>query len=318
MQLFDTIENRAYSNRATGFPVVGIDVLKIGGDEPQSFKQCGFFTSGFALNGLAGRGAARLTGAVPGTSTRLVSPPQLTLRCAVHQIERRYTMTTPSRKPAVKLVHGKATTTSLQVAQYFGKRHTNVLRAIENLKCTDEFRRLNFEPSSYLNEQGKEQPYYILTRNGFTLLAFGFNGIEAVAWKEKYIHAFEALEQKVFEQAIAKASRGHAPKALPPPTRAIPPARYHYPRALLDQPHFVTPVTGKATLKPAMLANTEHFISPLLALLNQLRSEGHDVSGPLDEAVALRNALRIADTALEEISTLAIQGRFTPAEDKKA
>lgn len=106
-----------------------------------------------------------------------------------------------------------------------------------------------------------------------------------------------------------------APKALPPPPRALPGHRYHYPRAMLDQPRFVTPATGKATLRPAMLANTEHFISPLLALLNHLRSEGHDVSGPLDEAIALRNALRIADSTLEEIGTLAIRGRFTSAED---
>lgn len=222
-------------------------------------------------------------------------------------------MTSP-RKPSVKLVHGKATTTSLKIAEAFGKVHRSVLGTIRHLQCSPEFTEHNFVLSEYVDPTGRKLPMYIITRDGFAFLASGFTGREAAQWKEKYIEAFNQLEQYALDKAAAK----RAPKALPPPARAIPPARYHYPRALLDQPSFVSPVTGKATLKPAMLANTEHFISPLLALLNQLRSEGHDVSGPLDEAVALRNALRIADTALEEISTLAIRGRFTTAEDKKA
>lgn len=220
-------------------------------------------------------------------------------------------MTAPSRKPAVKLVHGKATTTSLKVAEAFGKQHNLVLRAIANLDCSPEFRLCNFAQSSYLNQQGKEQPSITLTKDGFVFLCMGFKGPEAAQWKERYIQAFNELEQR----ALDKAASRRAPKALPPPPRALPGQRYHYPRTMLDQPRFVTPATGKATLRPAMLANAEHFISPLLALLNQLRSEGHDVSGPLDEAIALRNSLRIANAALEEIGTLAIRGRFTSAED---
>lgn len=37
-----------------------------------------------------------------------------------------------------------------------------------------------------------------------------------------------------------------------------------------------------------------------------------------EKAIALRNALRVADSALEEIGTLAIRGRFTSLDDKKA
>lgn len=223
-------------------------------------------------------------------------------------------MTAPSRKPAVKLVHGKATTTSIQVALKFGKRHSDVLRAIKKLECSAEFIERNFALNEFVDSIGRKLPMYIITRDGFAFLASGFTGKAAAQWKEKFIDAFNDLEQR----ALEKAANRRAPKALPPPPRALPGQRYHYPRALLDQPRFVTPATGKATLRPAMLANTEHFISPLLALLNQLRSEGHDVSGPLDEAIALRNALRIADSTLEEIGTLAIRGRFTSAEDKKA
>ena len=39
------------------------------------------------------------------------------------------------------------TTTSRKVAEVFGKRHDNVLRDIENLGCSDNFRKLNFEVS---------------------------------------------------------------------------------------------------------------------------------------------------------------------------
>ena len=173
----DTLNPAAYAGLAAGFPVAGIGVSRFGGEEPQSVKQCGFFTSGFALYGLAGRGAARLAGAVPGTPTRSVSPPQLALRCAVQKLERRYTMTAPSRKPAVKLVHGKATTTSLKVAEAFGKQHNLVLRAIANLDCSPEFRLCNFAQSSFhcaasgpLNPmQRKTKPSFVSVIDGCSL-----------------------------------------------------------------------------------------------------------------------------------------------------
>ncbi|WP_407844073.1 Rha family transcriptional regulator [Desulfovibrio falkowii] len=45
-------------------------------------------------------------------------------------------------------------TTSLIVAQAFGKDHKNVLQAIENLECSPEFHRLNFQLSSYTAQTG--------------------------------------------------------------------------------------------------------------------------------------------------------------------
>lgn len=41
--------------------------------------------------------------------------------------------------------NGGNVTTSILVAEVFGKEHKNVLRDIESLHCSDEFRRLNFE-----------------------------------------------------------------------------------------------------------------------------------------------------------------------------
>lgn len=93
------------------------------------------------------------------------------------------------------------TATSIQVAARFGKRHDVVLRAIRNANCSEKFRLHNFAESVYTNEQGKQQPCYLMTKDGFSFVAMGFTGKEAGQWKEAYIEAFnqmtEALERYV-------------------------------------------------------------------------------------------------------------------------
>lgn len=90
--------------------------------------------------------------------------------------------------------------------------------------------------------------------------------------------------------------------------------RYHYPRKLLEQSGFVS-ADGKhpARLNISMLANTKVFISPLFHLLNELRTDGYDVSAPWDEAIAMREAIITADKALEKIYTEALQVNFRSA-----
>ncbi len=92
-------------------------------------------------------------------------------------------------------------TTSLTVAEYFGKRHGGVLRDIRFLDCSLAFRECHFEkhhePSEVQN--GKPQPYYRITRDGFTFLAMGFIGKEAARWKESYITAFNLMETHLVE-----------------------------------------------------------------------------------------------------------------------
>jgi len=86
-------------------------------------------------------------------------------------------------------------------------------------------------------------------------------------------------------------------------------ARYQYPRAMLDQPHFVAPDDGKACLSLSMLSDPAQFESPLMSLLNQLCSEGHDITAPLDEAVAMRAAMQQADKVLDEIRLMALKAK---------
>ena len=93
--------------------------------------------------------------------------------------------------------NGKPCTTSLLVAERFNKRHNKVLKAIRSMSCSDEFRRLNFEQSSYTNAQNKEQPMYIITKDGFSFLVMGFTGPEAAQFKEEFIAAFNAMQEKI-------------------------------------------------------------------------------------------------------------------------
>lgn len=91
--------------------------------------------------------------------------------------------------------NGIAFCSSRQVAQEFEKRHDNVLRDIENLDCSDQFRLLNFEESFYKNEQGKKQPEYLMTKDGFVFLVMGYRGKKAAKFKEAYIQRFNAMEE---------------------------------------------------------------------------------------------------------------------------
>lgn len=99
--------------------------------------------------------------------------------------------------PVSQLIHqtgDRLFVTSLDISNHFGKQHKNVLRDIENIECSQEFRRLNFEPSSYNSGQNKAQPMYKITRDGFVFLCMGFTGAQAALWKERYIQAFNQME----------------------------------------------------------------------------------------------------------------------------
>jgi Rha family phage regulatory protein len=76
---------------------------------------------------------------------------------------------------------------SLQVAAAFNKRHDNVLRDIQDLHCSDNFRLLNFDMTKYKDGSGKKQPKYVMTKDGFLFLVMGYRGKKAGAIREAYI-----------------------------------------------------------------------------------------------------------------------------------
>ena len=93
-------------------------------------------------------------------------------------------------------------TNSLLVAKHFKKNHRDVLRAIKNCGCSDEFRQRNFAQSSYINEQGKSQPMIEMTKDGFSFVAMGFTGKEAAQFKENYIAAFNEMSNYINSQNL--------------------------------------------------------------------------------------------------------------------
>lgn len=108
--------------------------------------------------------------------------------------------------PEVTIENGRAVTTSVAVAEYFRKRHDNVLRAIANIECSPEFSALNFEDAEYTDEQGKKRPAYQITKNGFVFLVMGFTGKKAAAFKEAYIAEFDRMESELRQQSPRQVS----------------------------------------------------------------------------------------------------------------
>ena len=96
-----------------------------------------------------------------------------------------------------KLFHKETVpmTDTLKVAEVFGKRHKNIIQAVKELDCSNAFRRLNFQPSYYLNEQNKRQPKFNMTQDGFTFLVMGFRGKKAAEFKEAYIKQFNEMRE---------------------------------------------------------------------------------------------------------------------------
>ena len=90
--------------------------------------------------------------------------------------------------------------TSIDIADTFGKEHKNVLKDIRDLECSEEFGRLNFEQTYYIDSFNRKQPMYYITRDGFTLLAMGYTGEKAMKFKEAYIKQFNAMERALFER----------------------------------------------------------------------------------------------------------------------
>lgn len=102
---------------------------------------------------------------------------------------------------------GTLRVSSRQVAANFGKRHDNVVRAIQNIECSDEFSLLNFEETPYVDPQnGQTYQMYEMTRDGFAFLVMGFTGKGAAAWKEKYIAAFNAMEEGLRKELVPAAT----------------------------------------------------------------------------------------------------------------
>ena len=106
---------------------------------------------------------------------------------------------TESRELVFKGENSQVLTNSLLVAEKFGKEHKHVLEAVRKLITTAENSAVltMFCEAMYYNEQNKEQPMFVMNRDGFTLLAMGFTGKKAMQFKLDYIAAFNKMEKAI-------------------------------------------------------------------------------------------------------------------------
>ncbi|MEE6729737.1 ORF6C domain-containing protein [Pediococcus pentosaceus] len=96
----------------------------------------------------------------------------------------------------------QAVTTSLQVAEVFGKNHRDVLEAIQNkINSAENSVQYDsmFAQGEYKDKSGKRNKMYYMNRDGFTFIAFGFTGKKADEFKLKYIEAFNNMEKTIKE-----------------------------------------------------------------------------------------------------------------------
>jgi len=112
-------------------------------------------------------------------------------------------------------VNGIITTNTRDIADRFKKQHSEVLKKIEGYERTKEDKHIAglldqfepsvntlcyFIPSEYIDSKGETRKEYLLSRDGFSLLAMGFTGQEALKWKLEYIAAFNKMEQLIKKQ----------------------------------------------------------------------------------------------------------------------
>jgi len=130
--------------------------------------------------------------------------------------------------PTVKIENGQVITSSVEVARVFDKRHDDVLKSIRKLRSDVPAECLrNFAEASVEVRQPRggtaSYPVYHLTRDGFTLLAMGFTGKKALAFKLAYIDAFNRMEATLSGADNMPANRPAEVPPAPPSPLPLPP-----------------------------------------------------------------------------------------------
>jgi len=122
----------------------------------------------------------------------------------------------PSMKPSVRetvmnvpvnqsdfndLVSEDLKTTSRIIAEKFGKRHSDVIRAIRDMvEKEPDWGLRNFASFKANDLTGDSVSHYELTRDGYSMLVMGFTGKAAMDWKIRFLEAFNAMEARLKTQ----------------------------------------------------------------------------------------------------------------------
>lgn len=137
------------------------------------------------------------------------APTAVTVEAGVTNVHRKVNMNSIAKENNVfKLIPSDAIiihdadirTTSLKVAEAFGKRHDDVLRKLKNMECSEDFTARNFAVSEYQDATGRKLPCFEMTKDGFMFLVMGFTGKQAAQIKEAYINAFNVMAAQLAER----------------------------------------------------------------------------------------------------------------------
>ncbi|HBC0354047.1 TPA: Rha family transcriptional regulator [Salmonella enterica subsp. enterica serovar Napoli] len=105
--------------------------------------------------------------------------------------------------PEITIHDNRPVTTSVSVANFFGKQHKHVLEKIRSLDCSPAFTAANFSTVAITTQAGfdeRETEAYEMTKDGFVFLVMGFTGKKAARFKEAYIAEFNRMEEEIRQQ----------------------------------------------------------------------------------------------------------------------
>lgn len=112
---------------------------------------------------------------------------------------------------------GRPVTNSLKVAEVFKKRHDHILRDIRIISTTMKALEKdppNFGETIYMDTHGRKQPMYVMDRDAFSLLVFGFTGEKAMGFKWDFIKAFNEMELELLRAQTGLIDLSNTPKVL--------------------------------------------------------------------------------------------------------
>lgn len=127
----------------------------------------------------------------------------------------------------IAVTNGTPTTTTLDIAEVYGKRHDDVLRIVRQrmTECPEEWRLRNFaetvtERPSPLNGAPIQSPVIRLTEKGFHFVVGKFTGAKAVAHQIAYAEEFDRMKAALAQPVDARL-RGHDANQWPDTPTAV-------------------------------------------------------------------------------------------------
>jgi Rha family phage regulatory protein len=112
----------------------------------------------------------------------------------------------------VKILKGVAFAESQDVADRFDKKHKNVLATIDRIigDLTTVQAAVNdyFIKGNFINARNREYRNFLMTREGFALVAMTLEGTDSMKFKIQFIDAFKMMERRLKEDyALEKLSK---------------------------------------------------------------------------------------------------------------